>query len=165
MNAAEYIEALGLTSHVEGGAFRETYRSERVWPDPGPEFSGDKSGSTAIYFLLKFGQISAFHKIASDELWHFYDGDPIHIYEITSAGALKHHVLGKAIQEGQSFQVLIPGGSWFASRCETPEGFGLCGCTVSPGFDFDDFILAKRSEFQTSFPAYAELIEELTYPE
>ena len=162
--AAYWIEKLGLTDHVEGGAFAETYRSPLVLPKANlPEgHTGDRSAATAIYFLLQPGRFSAFHRIVSDELWHFYTGATVHVYEITAAGELKHHILGDDPELGQSFQCLIPGGSWFGSRIEAESGDGLVGCTVSPGFDFEDFELAAREHLMASYPEYADIIEQLT---
>lgn len=161
MTAQELIETLKLSKHVEGGAFRETYRSNQVLYPEG--YPGVRAVNTAIYFLLQYGEFSAFHKILSDELWHHYTGDTLHIYEITAEGILKVHKLGKNLTEGEQFQVLIPGGSWFASRCEVAGGFGLAGCTVSPGFDFEDFVLADRASLSEEYPDFKEIIAELTY--
>ena len=160
-----YIKKLELLSHVEGGAFKEIYRSALVIPktELPAEFNGNRNASTAIYFLLKKGQFSALHKIAADELWHFYDGDELCIYEITKAGKLEKHLLGKDLEKGQSFTCLIKAGSWFGSRCEVKNGFSLVGCTVAPGFDFEDFTLAERATLLEEYPQYSVLIKELTY--
>lgn len=166
MNIAQYyLEKLNLTRHVEGGAFKEIYRSSLILPENTlpKEFNGDRCVSTAIYFLLKHGQFSALHKIASDEMWHFYEGDELCIYEITQEGKLKQHRLGRDLEKGQSFTCVIKAGSWFGSRCEVENGFSLVGCTVAPGFDFKDFILAERTQLCEKFPQYKKLIEELTY--
>jgi len=162
---AEYwIQKLGLTAHVEGGAFAETYRSSLIIPqDVLPEaFSGARNASTAIYFLLQPGKFSAFHKILSDELWHFYTGVPVNIYEIRPDGKLSHHILGGNPEAGEVFQCLIPGGSWFASCVETSEGYGLTGCTVAPGFDFADFELADRNSLINQYPEHQDIITKLT---
>lgn len=166
MNKAEYyINKLGLTSHVEGGAFKEIYRSNLMIEKTHlPEtFHGNRNMSTAIYFLLQHGQFSAFHKIASDEMWHFYDGDTLCIYEITKDGNLIKHLLGNNLEKGESFTCVIKAGSWFGSRCEVENGFSLVGCTVAPGFDFEDFVLAKRELLCEFYPNYSSLISELTY--
>ena len=149
---------------MEGGAFAETYRSPLVLQKAQLPVghTGDRSAATAIYFLLQPGRFSAFHRIVSDELWHFYTGVPVHVYEITALGELKHHILGDNPEQGQSFQCLIPGGSWFASRVESDSGYGLVGCTVSPGFDFEDFELAERGLLLTDYPEYKDIITELT---
>jgi predicted cupin superfamily sugar epimerase len=162
-SAAYYIEKLQLNAHVEGGAFKETYRSALKIAHKylAPDFKGKRNVSTAIYFLLKEGQFSAMHKIASDELWHFYAGAPLHIYELNAAGELHTHVLGNDLDNGESFQVLIPAGSWFGSRCETPNAFSLAGCTVAPGFDFEDFELADKDALIRHFPAHKELWEQM----
>lgn len=164
-NAAYWRKHLKLESHVEGGAFRETYRSALQLPQsslPGT-FNGDRAASTGIYFLLESGQFSAFHRIAADEMWHFYDGSPLSIYEITSLGTLLHHRLGRDPEAGEQLQLVIPAGSWFASRTEAAETFALVGCTVAPGFDFADFELAGRASLQAAYPQHAALIAQLTY--
>jgi len=165
VKADYYIQKLELTTHVEGGAFKEIYRSSTIFPKTilSNEFHGDRNASTAIYFLLKHGQISALHKIASDEMWHFYDGNPLCIYEITKEGILRKHLLGNNLEKGESFTCVIKAGSWFGSRCEVENGFSLVGCTVAPGFDFEDFVLADREELSNEFPNCKSIIKELTY--
>ncbi|MES2656804.1 MAG: cupin domain-containing protein [Bacteroidota bacterium] len=165
MNAKYYIDKLGLTKHVEGGAFKETYRADLIIENNAltPNFKGDKHASTGIYFLLEYGQFSSFHRIASDEMWHFYDGDTLTIYEIESNGTLITHKLGRNLAAGETFQCVIKAGNWFGSRCEITEGFSLVGCTVAPGFDFADFELANKSILQNQHPHLANLIDEMTY--
>ena len=166
MNSAKYyIEKLGLTQHVEGGAFHETYRSALLIPQEvlSDNFKGNRNVSTAIYFLLSYGQFSAFHKILSDEMWHFYAGQTLTIYEIENNGNLITHQLGADLEKGEKFQCVIKAGNWFGSRCEIANGFSLVGCTVSPGFDFADFELANRNELCHAFPALTDLVNEMTY--
>jgi len=162
--ALYWKEKLNLDSHIEGGAFREVYRSTLVIPNENlaPWHKGDRSASTSIYFLLETGEFSAFHRIASDELWHFYDGGTLAIYEIDAEGKLTKHLLGKNIETGESLQVLIPAGSWFGSRVENTDSFVLCGCTVAPGFDFADFELAERAALLNQYPEHAAMIKQLT---
>lgn len=157
-------EKLQLTEHPEGGAYRRTYQSALVLPQAvlPAAHKGPRYVATAIYFLLRQGEFSAFHRIASDELWHHYDGHGLVIYEIRPDGTLVKHLLGVDIDKGESLQALIPAGSWFASRVEEAEGFALCGCTVSPGFDFDDFELADRAQLIAQYPQHSALISELT---
>ncbi len=159
-----WIEKLQLTAHVEGGAFRETYRSAlkapaNVLPSA---FNGKRNFSTAIYFLLKAHQFSAFHKISSDEMWHFYYGDPLLVYEILHNGQLITHRLGNNIAGEENFQCLIQAGSWFASQVAPGGDYALTGCTVSPGFDFTDFELADRDQLVELYPQHAALIARLT---
>ena len=163
-NAAYWIQQLQLTSHVEGGAFRETYRAElTVGQKALPVFfQGSRNISTSIYFLLASGEFSAFHRILSDELWHFYYGDALLIYEIGHTGSLTVHRLGSNIEKGESFQAVVKAGSWFASKPAEGSEYALVGCTVSPGFDFTDFELAERDVLAKQYPAYAELIVQLT---
>jgi len=166
-NADFWIIHLRLIDHVEGGAFRETYRSSLMTPKSVlPEgFKGDRNISTAIYFLLKEGQFSAFHRIASDEMWHFYYGDTLEVFEITSSGKLITHRLGNNPGLGESFQCVVSAGSWFGSKIVTGGEYSLVGCTVSPGFDFNDFELADRDELTKQYPQYTELIKQLTKSE
>ena len=156
--AAWWRETLQLTQHVEGGSFRETYRAPLVLQQP----AGPRAASTGIYFLLEDGEFSAFHRIASDEMWHFYDGVTLHIYEIQPNGTLHVHRLGRDIAQGEQLQLVIPAGSWFASSVEETGGFALVGCTVAPGFDFADFELAERAALSQLFPQHAGLIGMLT---
>lgn len=163
-SATYWVQKLQLTTHVEGGSFKEVYRSSLILyhPQLQPEFSGDRNVSTSIYFLLEHEQFSAFHRIASDELWHFYFGDPLIIYEIEQNGNLKEHLLGNNPENNESFQCVIKAGNWFASRPAQGSEYSLAGCTVSPGFDFDDFQLAERKQLSETFPRHAPLIHSLT---
>jgi predicted cupin superfamily sugar epimerase len=153
-NAAYWKDHLQLESHIEGGSFKETYRS--------PVMTGNRNVSTGIYFLLEDADFSAFHRIRSDEMWHFYDGNPLNIYEIDTTGALTIHQLGLNFHLGEHPQIVIKAGSWFASRVKGETGYTLVGCTVAPGFDFADFELANRQDLQAIWPAHADLIKELT---
>ncbi len=161
--AAYWIETLQMTAHVEGGAFAEIYRSGLQVPqDQLPAtFHGSRPVSTAIYFLLQKEQFSAFHRIASDEIWHFYEGDPLEIIEIKEEGILVRHLLGRDPEKGESFVQIIPAGSWFASRVMEGGAYGLAGCTVAPGFDFNDFELAHAPDLLKRFPQHASYINTL----
>lgn len=162
--APYWINALQLTRHVEGGWFKETYRSpETIRPGGSSLFlSSARAISTSIYFLLQKGEYSAFHRIRSDEQWHFYTGDPLTIYEILPEGTLREHHLGNDPGKGCVFQTTITAGNWFASKVAEGGDFSLVGCTVAPGFDFTDFELGERSALVRAFPAFRSLIEELT---
>lgn len=163
-DADYWIEKLALTSHVEGGAFRQYYQSSLSIPRAvlPAGFAGDRPVSTAIYFLLQQGQFSAMHRIASDEVWHFYYGDPLLVYEIRPDGELISHLLGNDPMRGQSFQCVVKAGSWFGSIPANNSEYALVACTVAPGFDFADFALADRNTLQDEFPQHAALIEMLT---
>ena len=162
---AEYwISKLQLATHIEGGAFREIYRSPVLAPLsalPG-SFGGDRSFCTSIYFLLQQHQFSAFHKIKSDEVWHFYYGDALIVYEIDQQGQVIEHRLGCDPENNERFQCVISAGNWFAARLAPGGEYALVGCTVSPGFDFTDFELAKQQELIATYPAHQQLIKELT---
>jgi predicted cupin superfamily sugar epimerase len=163
--APYWQEHLQLAPHVEGGAFKETYRSPWLLRQSGlpPAMKGDRHASTGIYFLLEEGEFSAFHRIAADEMWHFYDGHTLCIYDIDPAGELTVHKLGLNVHLGEQPQLVIKAGHWFASRVEIPGGFALVGCTVAPGFDFADFELATKAALQAIYPRHQALIEELVH--
>ena len=164
-HSADYwINKLQLTAHIEGGAYRQTYRSTLIIPENQlPQgFHGPRPASTAIYFLLKEDQFSAMHRIASDELWHFYDGDPLIVYEIDAAGNLTEHQLGDTADNNESFQCLVKAGSWFGSKTKKGGLYSLVGCTVSPGFDFADFELGDREALLKLYPQHASIIHALT---
>ena len=163
-DAAYWIGKLRMTRHIEGGSFCEVYRSPGLIPVAGPDksFSGDRSYSTSIYFLLEKGQFSAFHRIASDEIWHFYFGDPLHVYEIDRDGRLQIHRLGPDADRGEVFQAVIRAGHWFASAPADGSEYSLAGCTVAPGFDFADFALADRNTLINEYPQHADLVTRLT---
>lgn len=160
----EYIEQLKLISHPEGGYYASTYKSgEVVSAACLPErFKGERVFSTAIFFLLEGFQYSAFHRIKSDELWHYYDGCALNIYVIHPTGEGVILKLGSDLEKGESFQQLVPAGCWFASKPVMRDGFTLAGCTVSPGFDFADLEMAQKSILLSLFPQHASWIQELS---
>jgi predicted cupin superfamily sugar epimerase len=160
----ELATQLQLQPHPEGGYYKEVYRSAGTIPQAalGTEFSGDRNYSTGIYFLLTGSNFSAFHRIKSDELWHFYDGDMCKVYVIHLNGELEIIRLGRNIANGEVYQAVVPAGAWFASECSNPNGYSLTGCTVSPGFDFADFEMAERDSLINQYPQHAEEIKKLT---
>ena len=159
----ELISALALHPHPEGGYYSETYRSaEHIAQHALPaRFGGDRSFSTAIYFLLSNNDFSAFHRIKSDECWHFYEGTGLDIFVIDALGKLTIFRLGNQLSKGETFQAVVPAGCWFASKPAVAGGYSLVGCTVSPGFHFLDFEMAKGPELAALYPAYAPLIYNL----
>ncbi|HEX6668880.1 MAG TPA: cupin domain-containing protein [Gemmatimonadales bacterium] len=147
MDADEVVRRLGLLPHPEGGFYRETYRSGLTLDLPDGR---RRAAATAIHYLLPAGAWSAWHRVASDEIWHHYDG-----------GALRLHLLGgstRRLHRGEP-QALVPAGVWQAAEPE--EGPVLCGCSVAPGFDFADFELGQVDELVTAYPDQEALIRRL----
>jgi predicted cupin superfamily sugar epimerase len=159
MDADEIIRLLELEPHPEGGAFRETYRSR----ERAATARGERSVSTAIYFLIRKGTFSALHRSASDEVWHHHLGDPLRIVVIGEDGTRSDHVLGLELGSGQRPQAIVPAGAWFGARLEQEEiGYALVSCTVAPGFDFADFELGEQEALLDRFPQHERVIRELT---
>jgi hypothetical protein len=166
MKLANYwIEKYQMLPHPEGGYYAETYRSKEVIGQqalPG-RFTGARSFSTGIYFLMEAGNFSAFHRIQSDEMWHFYAGAALEIFVIdTKTRTLEVIKLGNDPEKGETFQAVVPAGTWFGSRPAKGSDYALVGCTVAPGFDFQDFEMADRLTLQGQFPEFETLIQELT---
>ena len=161
--AQQLIELYNLQPHPEGGWYKETYQSkEQIDADSLPErFGGSRAFSTAIYFLLEQGNFSAFHRIKSDECWHFYAGDPLVVYVLQQDGTLDEIMLGNDITNGQLFQYVVPANCWFASRPATNSRFCFVGCTVAPGFDFADFEMADAAVLSALYPQHQTAIQEL----
>lgn len=154
--AQQWIDRLEMQPHPEGGYYKETYRSS------GSIATIDRSYSTAIYYLLLEDAFSAFHRIKSDELWHFYAGATLEVAVLYPNGSLKIHRLGPNWEKGDRFQLVVPANHWFASRMADPTTYVLVGCTVSPGFNFNDFEMAKRGSLLTEYPQHRDIIHQLT---
>jgi predicted cupin superfamily sugar epimerase len=163
LKTSEYwIKKLRLEKHPEGGWFKEVYRSaEMISEKCLPEgFSGSRNASTSIYYLLEDDNFSSFHRIKSDEIWHYYTGNSsLEIISIEK-GEIKKQILGNQAEENQLFQVVVPKNTWFAARLTDTKGYALAGCTVSPGFNFDDFELAGI-EFLAEYPQLKDKIAGL----
>jgi len=157
------IQKYNLEPHPEGGWYKQTYKSnEQIAAEALPKrFGANRFFSTAIYFLLEKGNFSAFHRIKSDECWHFYAGDPLLIYIIEQTGELKIISLGNDHEKEQSFQYVVPANCWFASRPAPGSEYCFVGCTVSPGFEFEDFELANATELSVMYPQHKSIIIEL----
>ena len=165
MNDAErWIEVLGMQRHPEGGWFREVYRSHEIVPQqclPG-RFSGDRTFSTAIYFLLKKTDFSALHRIEQDELWHFYDGTSLTIHYIDTAGVYATVKLGRRLEQDEQPLAVVQSGWLFGATVNDTSSYSLVGCTVAPGFDFADFEMPSRGELLQQYPRHRKIIEKLT---
>jgi predicted cupin superfamily sugar epimerase len=163
-NAQYWIDKLQLEPHPEGGFYRQTYRSKMMLAREAlpPGFAGPRAASTGIYFLLEGRNFSAFHRLRSDEMWHFYAGSPLEVHVINAEGNCNSILLGADPEAGQTFQALVPAGCWFASHVADWKSWALVGCTVAPGFDFADFEMGKRAELLREYPKHRAVIEKLT---
>lgn len=155
--AEEFIELLELEQHVEGGYYRSSFKSES-------DFDEKRSLWTSIYFLLKTGEVSHFHRLTADEMWYFHAGESLTIYMISEDGELTTAQLGLDIANGERPQVLVPKGCIFGSAMNKP-GYSLVGCMVSPGFTFEDFELFSQETLLADYPQHEEIIRRLSRSE
>ncbi len=158
------ITKLELVPHPEGGYFKEIYRSDDyIKKDFLPaRYSQKRVFSTSIYYLLSENQVSHFHRLRSDETWHFYSGSPLIIHCINKNSAYEQIKIGSLFSENIFPQYTIKHGTWFAAEVSEKNSYSLIGCTVAPGFEYDDFELAKRNNLVVLFPQHKEIISRLT---
>lgn len=165
--AAYWIEQLHLTPlPEEGGMYRENFRSADVLQPAGlpARYTGPRSAMTDIFYLLAGDMFSAFHRLASDELWHFHTGDTLLVHVIEPAGTYTCHRMGFQIDAGETLRVTMPAGCWFAAELaeRKPDRFALVSCVVAPGFEFADFELGSRAALCAQFSAHREAVTRLT---
>lgn len=165
ITADELKSLLNLRPHPrEGGWFAETWRSQETIPHPGllSRYTGPRSAGTAIYYLLEPQNFSEMHRLASDEVFHFYLGDPVEMLQLPPAGSASRIVLGPDLAGGMLVQTVVPQGVWQGSRLVPGGRFALLGCTVSPGFDYADYESGARTGLTRAWPEWQEMIALLT---
>ena len=163
--AKYWIEKLNLREHPEGGFFTEVYRSKRYVHLP--EYDGPRSVCTAIYYLLVADQFSFFHRIKSDEIWHYYAGSSLLLHiieEKENETRLMNIRLGSNFDNNEAFQVVINSGSWFAASITDNGSYSLVGCTVSPGFEYRDWEIGQVQTLSRLYPQYKSVIEKYAKP-
>jgi len=159
MTADQIKSLLHLEPHpVEGGWFRRTYTSAGSVELP----RGVRAQGTAIYYLLEAGTFSEMHVLASDEIFHFYLGDPVEMLFLLLDGSSAVLTLGPDLAASQHVQVVVPAGVWQGARLLDGGKVALLGCTVTPGFDFADYVSGSYAELAAKWPAEAERIKKLT---
>jgi predicted cupin superfamily sugar epimerase len=149
---------------IEGGYYFESYRSAGQIPLSAlpSEYGGPRSFATAIYYLLTPDTFSGLHRLPSDEMFHFYLGDPVEMLQLRPDGSGEVLIIGTDWQAGMRPQVLVPGGVWQGCRLAAGGRYALMGVTVAPGFEFADFESGSRTDLLAQYPAFAALINALT---
>jgi uncharacterized protein len=170
LDAQQIVAALELEPHpIEGGFFRETYRSDGLIPvaslPPGYSGQSGRSLGTAIYYLLTVDTFSEMHRLPTEEVFHLYLGGPVRMLQLDPAGVAREVLLGTDLRAGQRPQVVVPAGVWQGSRLEPGVEFALLGATMAPGFDYTDYESGRRAELAALYPDHARLIRELTREE
>jgi predicted cupin superfamily sugar epimerase len=159
MTAEQIKTLLKLEPHpIEGGSFRRTYTSEYTLEMP----RGTRAIGSAIYYLLEPGTFSELHLLDSDEIFHFYFGDPVEMLQLYPSRGSGVLTLGHDLSAGQHVQVLVPAGTWQGMRLIGNGKVALLGCTVSPGFNYSDYHNASFAELAAKWPEQAERIKALT---
>ena len=156
MKAKEVIDVLQLEPlTVEGGFFKELYRSKSIMPD------GKRTCGTSIYYLMTIDNISSWHKVASDEIWYYHAGSPAIQLLISPDGTLEKRIIGNDFAAGQVAQSIIPAGTWQAAilKNKNPDAWGLFGASVFPAFEYDDFTGASVEEMSKNFPEHKAVID------
>lgn len=164
-SAEELIELLGLEPMpVEGGFFTRTYYSDETVAAEGlpQRYGREKAFGSCIFYLLREGDFSEFHCLPTDEVYHFYCGDPVELLEIDEAGELKTTILGKNLREGQKLQHVVRRGTWQASYVKPGGKVALMGCTMAPGFDPQDYERGHWETLLRKFPKHHLLIMKYT---
>ena len=161
LSVDELIKHLDLEPHPAGGLFfRQTYKSDGVIPKSvlPKDYHGDRNYNTLIYSLLPEGEKLKFHKLYSDETLHFYMGGPMTIVQISPKGEVEQNILGQEIFKGHQLQYVIPAGYWFGIYSLKGSKYSLYGASVSPGFEYDDFIDGDKEQLLKQFPNAKDII-------
>jgi uncharacterized protein len=163
MQKAEYwIQNLNLLPHAEGGFYREIFRSnvdvdQKHLP---VGYDGSRRLSTSIYFLLRSGDVSRFHRLRSDELWYYHAGSGLKLILIDREGNKHTRLLGPRLEKAEQLQVLIPAGTIFGAEVLESGSYGLVGCMVSPGFEFADFEVFEKEDLIQAYPRHIDVINK-----
>jgi predicted cupin superfamily sugar epimerase len=169
MTADEVKKILGLVPHPrEGGFYIRTYESgERIPASAFAEgrYDGPRHTATAIYYMLEPGTFSEIHRLKSDEIFHFYAGDAVEMLQLHAGGRGEIIRIGNRLDQGERPQVLAPRNVWQGSHLVSGGAWALLGCSVSPGFEFEDYETESRTTLCAQWPAFSQLIRELTHPD
>ena len=156
-NAAYWIAQLKMSSHPEGGYYKEVYRSEQQIYRQGDD--AIRSACTSIYYLLEGTEFSGFHRLFSDEIWYFHTGSSINIHIIDQNGG--YYLEELSASDSGNLSVVVSGRSWFAAEIPKKEGFSLVSCAVAPGFTFSEFEMGDKAIMLASYPSHSDIIKRL----
>ncbi len=157
------LDKFNMKVHPEGGYFGDGFRStEFLRSDQLPKrYSGPRNVYSSIYFMVTKDRPSRFHRLKTDEIWHFYSGDTLTLHLIHDHGKYECIELGNR-EEHERFQFLAPKNTWLAAGCNGKEGYSLMGCSLAPGFEYDDFELADKEQLLKEYPQIEAIISEFT---
>ncbi len=160
----QIIDALRLSPHPERGYYAETHRSEQRVACK--THTGERAASTAIYFLITAEEpVTYLHRLASDEVFHLYEGGPLQVLRLFPDRSWDVARLGLDLGAGERPQLVIPRGTWFGTELTPAASHCLIGCTVAPGFEFEDFELAANAELELQYPEVSARIRRMRRPD
>lgn len=165
LTSEQIIELLQLQPlQQEGGYFNEIYRSGGIIPKEvlPPHYCGSRNFATSIYYLVTPDSFSVLHRILSDEIFHFYLGDPVEMLQLLPDGTGQIITMGSDIQQGMQLQVVVPQGIWQGIRLKGEGRFALLGTTVAPGFEYEDYENGFRDRLIHAYPEFEDLIKKYT---
>ena len=158
------IERLNLLPHPEGGFYRRNWQSQMLGQSKdanGRVVHSERSIGSSILYLLPSHEVCAWHKVACDEMWHYYHGSSLIIHLLNAREGASEYHLGTRISEGELPQFIIPRDTWFCAETAEDDSYSFCGCTLWPSFSYADFELAEKSRLLDEFPTYKELITRI----
>ena len=168
MTAEDVKKMLGLALHPrEGGWYMQTYKADEQIAAKAfamGRYAGARSAGTAIYYLLEQGTFSEMHRLRSDEVFHFYAGDAVEMLQLDEQRGGRVVRIGNLLDEGEQPQAVVRRGVWQGSRLAAGGEWALLGCTVSPGFEFEDYEAGERAVLCAQWPEFRAMICELTHP-
>ena len=154
-----WIDHYNMAGHEEGGFFYQVLKYDQTIQLEGQQ---PRALYTSIYFLLTSNNPSRFHRLTADEVWYYHYGSPLTVHMITPEGDYQQVTLGTDVEKGQVLQAVVPKNTIFGSSVEEDDSYALVSCMVSPGFEYDDFELFKRSDLLEAYPDYSDIIHRLT---
>ena len=162
--AVSIIQTFQLEKHIEGGWFKRTFQSDEI--NTATKLANNSIAqrfiTTSIVYLLCAGEFSAFHKLQQYETWHFYSGDPLCIYWFDEIGQLHSQTLGSNYEKGELSQITMKPNTYFAAELQNNADYAFVGCSVTPGFDYEDFSIATQSQLLELYPEHVTIITRLT---
>ncbi len=158
------IDKLNMMEHPEGGYYRRNWQSllsGDIKDSSGKVVFPDRKVGSSIIYLLPSSEVTAWHRVSCDEMWHFYGGTTLRMYLLSLSKGLETISLGPNVMKDEVVQLMVPRNTWFAAELVNENSYALCGCTLTPAFSYTDFELAEQSKLIDEFPKYKDVINKI----